>query len=476
MKNHLSKCLLVSLSLIIMLIADPAWAGWNRSSIGTVTNWAYGIAVGPGRNDGINRVYVASWSRLYEFTWNGSSWDRVDMGATLGWEVALGAGRNDDTIRVYCTFTVTNPQYGGVYEYTWDGSTWQRQTVYTFPSMSSAGHGIVVGPGRNDRINRVYACDCNSNRTYESTWNGSSWNTVEAISDWCGTEIVIGPGRNDNVQRVYLAYIGRQLREYTWTGSGWTYVNIDPTSSNYYDVWIGNGRNDGTIRIYSGNAAPYSLTEFTWNGSGWNKAVVGPMPNIPNCITVGPGRNDAINRIYSGTTGGTRYALEYSWNSTQWDSTWVDASGTSSVAYCDAIVAKGRNDNVNRLYMTSSDQNIYEFTYTTDVEEENIVTHPTDAILKVYPNPFTKKTHINFEIRNSKFETNANFQTTLNIYDATGRLVKSFPLATRHSLLATSSIVWDGADNYGHCLPAGIYIVQLETGSARTSSTITILR
>jgi len=464
--------MMVGLLVLVTILSQPVWAGWQKASIGTVTNWAFGIAIGPGRNDGINRVYVASWSRLYEFTWNGSSWDRVDIGPTLGWEVALGCGRNDGLVRVYCTFTVTGPQYGGVYEFTWDGSSWVRQTVCTFPSSpsSSAGHGIAVGPGRNDGINRVYACDCNNNRTFESTWDGSSWNTVQAIPDWSGTEFLIGSGRSDNVARVYIAYIGGQLREYSWTGSGWTYVNIDPASSSYYDVWIGAGRNDGRNRVYSGDGrfGSYSLVEFNWNGTNWDKTTIGPMPNLPNCITVGPGRNDLLNRVYSGTTGGTRFALEYTWNNTTWDSTWVDAAGTSGVAYCDAIAAKARNDGIDRLYITSSDSNIYEFIYTTEVAQENLATPPTDAILKVYPNPFRQSLGI-------RLSALAKEEISLKIYDISGRCVRT--LISNQSLKSkTQSLSWDGKDDFAQELPNGVYYVNLVSKNYRLSKTVVLTK
>jgi len=74
--------------------------------------------------------------------------------------------------------------------------------------------------------------------------------------------------------------------------------------------------------------------------------------------------------------------------------------------------------------------------------------------LEVYPNPFR-----NFI--NLKLQTNPKAQTSIKIYDASGRLVKNFSLATCYPLLPTA-VEWNGTDNLGCKLPAGVYFVQLK--------------
>lgn len=417
--------------------------------------WASGVVCGPGRNDGTNRIYAAGWNRLYEFSWNGSSWVPMDMGTTLGWGVALGQGRNDDTMRVYATFTVVGPQYGGVYEHTWNGSSWTRRTVATFPSSpsSSAGHGIALGLGQNDGVVRVYSCDCNNNRTFESTWTGSAWNTVQ-IFDWSSTDLVVARGRGDGVYRLYCTHQGSALREYTWDGAAWTYVDLDPTSSWYYDVSVGVGRNDGVARVYAGSSlTPRGLYEFTWTDTIWQKARMGTMPNMPRCVVVGPGRNDSVNRLYSGTTGGSRYAVEFSWNGATWDSSWVDSTGGSG-SYQDATIGDGRNDGIKRLYMASSDGSVYEFTYSwPGVEESQDARRQTQdaGLLHAYPNPFTTETHIAYSISPIAGAGGAvshkPLAISLSIFDLTGRLVHQLP-ATQLPL-----VLGDG-------LKPGIYFVR----------------
>jgi hypothetical protein len=82
--------------------------------------------------------------------------------------------------------------------------------------------------------------------------------------------------------------------------------------------------------------------------------------------------------------------------------------------------------------------------------------------LEVCPNPFKNRLEIRYEIPDVSFEmVNEPISAGLKIYDVTGRVVKSFSLATCYSLLAIS-VVWDGTDDAGRRLPSGIYLIELK--------------
>ncbi|MEO0228204.1 MAG: T9SS type A sorting domain-containing protein, partial [candidate division WOR-3 bacterium] len=88
--------------------------------------------------------------------------------------------------------------------------------------------------------------------------------------------------------------------------------------------------------------------------------------------------------------------------------------------------------------------------------------------LNIIPNPFTEKTEIRF--------TNYNLRpATLKIYDASGRMVKSFNPASGIQSQA-SGFVWDGTDDSGRKLPAGVYFVQLEAGDYKATEKVILLR
>ncbi|UCG93417.1 MAG: T9SS type A sorting domain-containing protein [candidate division WOR-3 bacterium] len=106
---------------------------------------------------------------------------------------------------------------------------------------------------------------------------------------------------------------------------------------------------------------------------------------------------------------------------------------------------------------------------------------PQKLRLDVYPNPFRKRTDIRYGITEevdspdtevgmldlstkSEFRKNRHSEkivVSIKIYDATGRVVKTFPHLT-HDALRTTHIVWCGDDDFGRKLPAGVYFVRLE--------------
>jgi flagellar hook assembly protein FlgD len=94
-------------------------------------------------------------------------------------------------------------------------------------------------------------------------------------------------------------------------------------------------------------------------------------------------------------------------------------------------------------------------------------------------NPFSKLTKISFGNEQSAESIE------LKIYDATGRLVKSFNLispaslreAGRAGVLPLASIVcWDGTDKHGLSLPAGVYFIRLEGNDFAKEEKVILLK
>jgi hypothetical protein len=80
----------------------------------------------------------------------------------------------------------------------------------------------------------------------------------------------------------------------------------------------------------------------------------------------------------------------------------------------------------------------------------------TGCRLDISPNPFSRITDIRYLISDDGYQ-----KPELKIYDISGRLVKSFQLPTSH-LLSSNLVSWDGTDNVGNRVPAGIYFVRLQ--------------
>jgi len=81
----------------------------------------------------------------------------------------------------------------------------------------------------------------------------------------------------------------------------------------------------------------------------------------------------------------------------------------------------------------------------------------TASTFRVYPNPFSKLTTVSFGIGQSAKSIE------LKIYDASGRLVKSFnPVSSIQN--QGSAVIWDGRDTGGNAVAPGVYFITDGTG------------
>ncbi len=365
------------LVLIILLFASGLIFGqeWTVTEIGICPNdKTYGICVGNGHNDGTNRVYVstrgeATDGAIYEWTYSGTSWE---MTATVGTSLtnlvtlSIGNGRNDGILRLYVA------EWGGttsnIYEYTWNGASWDRVTLDspTKPMLS-----ILVGDAHGDGVNRVYVAGWIIQREYQ--WNGSGWDFID-ISTAHGTEgpVFFGNGRNDDVLRYYTP--GNHVKEFTWDGSSWS----DSTSASASNGWpetvvITDGRNDGLQRIYTQDNS--GIHEITRNGEAWDAQQIYSRTGR-SFLFAAQTKSDEKYYLYNTSIALPFMELGYNSGSGQYDATTIDAA-TGATALID--VGVGRNDNVVRIYTPGyASGKIYEITNqdplvlgSTDIEQED---------------------------------------------------------------------------------------------------------
>jgi len=141
-----------------------------------------------------------------------------------------------------------------------------------------------------------------------------------------------------------------------------------------------------------------------------------------------------------------------------WDTLPGNVSG-SSVRVTNDIDGNG----LNEIVISGNDETrIYEYD-AGGVEETAGRLTPDALSLEVYPNPFFNRLTIKFQIPNF----------SLKIYDATGRLVRQWDYQTMRQC---DEIVWDGTDDSGHKLPAGVYFCCLETNEFTVTKKIVKLQ
>lgn len=87
------------------------------------------------------------------------------------------------------------------------------------------------------------------------------------------------------------------------------------------------------------------------------------------------------------------------------------------------------------------------------------------------PNPFSNIIHIQFSMRPSPHA----IKVYLQIYDASGRIVRSFNQESNIES-QVSAISWHGDDNDGRELPSGVYFVKLRAGDYSATEKLLLIR
>ncbi len=241
---------------------------WNKISVtgGSAGGPVNSVAVGPGRSDGMMRVYGAcGGAGIFEYTYTGANplWSQTTLQAGIFLnDVKIGPGRNDNFTRVYGAGA-----NGMIYEYSWSiaNGSWSSASLVT---SGSGLNGIAIGPGRNDGFNRVYAAGSNG-YIYECTYSSSSsaWNQVSMGNG--GTSInsvVVGTGRNDGQMHVYAARGDDTMYEYTYSNGTWAGTNIGMGGNILHKVSVGAGRNDNFIRVYGADDND-NIDEFSFSSA-----------------------------------------------------------------------------------------------------------------------------------------------------------------------------------------------------------------
>lgn len=105
----------------------------------------------------------------------------------------------------------------------------------------------------------------------------------------------------------------------------------------------------------------------------------------------------------------------------------------------------------------------YKFVVSTGIEESQLPQSQNGICLMLYPNPFSKMINIRYIIHDARFtiEDNQTSEISLQIYDATGRLVRDFSCLTFN--VKNLTVLWNGTDDSGNKLPPGVYFVRLHS-------------
>jgi hypothetical protein len=486
------------ISILIFIIVSPAFSQqtWERTYGGgtwddaiSVQQTSDGGYIITGTTDSFGAgnwdVYLiktnvngdTTWTRTY----GGTDDDRgysvqqtLDGGYIVaGWTRSFGAGSWDVyLIKTNATGdTIWTRIYGGT-NYEWGASVQQASNG----NYIIAGSTSSLGAGSYD----VYLIKSNDNgdTLWTKTYGGESWDygsSVWQTSD--GGYIIAGytnsfGAGNDDVYLIKTDANGDTIWTRTYGEERFDYgYSVRETSNGDYIV-------TGSTSSFSKGSPDVYLVKTDANGDTiWTKTYGGASDDGGESVqeiadggyiitgwtkSFGAG-NDDVYLIKTDANGDTMWTKTYGGTNLDWG---YAVQQTSDWGYIIAGLTASFGVGGYDVYLIKTDAG-------GNVGAEEVSSYQPILLqspaLFVYPNPFRKKLRIMYKVGHVAHTVN------LKIYDATGLLVKSFVLPSKNYNL-TSEVTWQGDDNFGHKVPAGIYFARFEIDNNKMTRKAVLLK
>lgn len=205
---------------------------------------------------------------------------------------------------------------------------------------------------------------------------------------------------------------------------------------------------DAGGRIFFGSCdhCVYAIEDSgSYAKSVWRYQTSGAVRSSPSISAQGT--------VYIGSDDGNIYALKGS------DSTvvWTRTTG-SAVRSSPAIGANGT------VYVGSDDGRLYAIGYASGIEEREAAARleipASDILCHGEPNPFVLRTTIRFGLSRAG-------RASLKVYSTAGAVVRTLVSESKSPGYYTAS--WNGIDDRGRSVPAGIYVCRLQTAEIQTT-------
>ena len=287
-----------------------------------------------------------------------AQWNVQSFGSgilTNPFDLKVGDGRGDGIDRVY-----VSERNGDVTEWTYANDQWSNTDIAKGVKNLAL---LALGDACGDGVARLYFAELVRDGVLkEAAWTDGVW-TVRTIGDsFQSLCLFIGEGRNDGSKRLYMGTYGDKVRndqglwEYTYAHGTWTRIRLT-TAGMEGEGAVGDLRNDGVNRVL---ASSRSLEELTWNGTAYSSSPIDNCDDLwPDPKELGDVRNDGLTRILINSGHGKVEYLhplpkgplkEYSWDpaTSIYGHTIVVDAISGATAKLDA--GTGRNDGVRRLY------------------------------------------------------------------------------------------------------------------------------
>ncbi|MEO0127557.1 MAG: T9SS type A sorting domain-containing protein [candidate division WOR-3 bacterium] len=402
-------------------------------------------------------IYAAGTTAFYNQRRNFTVVDLIDWGWLMNSYQYNGSG-NDDDVAESIVFGPDTNLYVAGYSV---GSQYEDFTIISLSRSCSQRWVWKTGIYLTNLLNQIV---CGNNGVFAC---GVTYNPPYDLPMF----VVVSVSYTGSTRWIYL-YPNP-------SGNCGDYANSLVISNDSISVFVAGGTGDETYDqdltvislatttgeqnwIYKYTEGNYSILESA------NEIVITPHNFL---YTVGTSYGNGIIVISLDTQGHERWVYQYTspGGSNIWD------SGNSIVYGDNKIYIAGASGGVG----TESDLVVICLRDTllinVDEENQNLAFDGQKQNLSVYPNPFKDYCVIKFQIQNYGATCSQKSVAGITIYDATGRLIKTFSALHYNLSNSVHSVVWDGTDDFGRRLPAGVYFVRLDIGDFRKVEKVVLL-
>jgi hypothetical protein len=265
----------------------------------------------------------------------------------------------------------------------------------------------------------------------------------------------------DNDDTLDVVATACNANEVVWyEAPSWTKHFIDHNLNGAYDVYVADMDGDNNLDVVATGA---TADDVVWyEAPFWTKHFIDPDLDGAACVYVADMDDD--NDLDVVATGATADDVVW-YEAPFWTKHFIDPDldGAYSVFVADMdddndldVVAGGYNAD-----------NIVWYENPLGIEEEIASNQPNViGLSQPFPNPFSEKTDIRYQIPDNSI-------VSLKIYDATGRLVKQWDNTT---IQQSGHVIWDGRNNFGKRVPTGVYFLKLSTEQFSTTKQLLLVK
>lgn len=267
--------------------------------------------------------------------------------------------------------------------------------------------------------------------------NCSSWTRYElTTTTGFAYTIEINPDNSD------IVYIGGNGGLYKTTNAGTSWSSASSGISGYvYDITI-NHNNTNVLYAATGNGV-YKTTN---QGTSWSYTGCSSV----NDLAIDPTDSSII---YAGTNTGV-------YKTTSSGSSWTIMNSGLEDTY---ITSLGINPNT---YLFAGTETAGMFRWDLNIGVDEHETGLSSCRINIYPNPSKARTTLSYQLSTTTL-------VKLCIYDVQGRLIKDLINGTQNP--GIHSISWNGLDNTGNRVSAGIYFSELKIDNDKHIEKVIIL-